>query len=119
MQQEQGRISPGNNKKMMKKSIFPLVMATTGHLAEEEDFKHSLSQSCIAKQHAQASAVLAQNGNNKENVCIVQGEAGDTDPLAVKKVYYKQAPNARFCAIQLWVLKWSLRRHMGARMLHF
>lgn len=72
-------------------------MATTGHLGEEEDFKCSLSQSCIAKQHAQASTVLAQNGNSKENVCIVQEEeAGDTDPLAVKKVYYKQAPNARF-----------------------
>lgn len=81
-------------------------MATTGHLAEEDDFKHSLSQSCIAKQHAQILTVLAQNGNNKENVCIVhrreeEEEADDTGPLDAKKVYYKQASNARFCAIYL------------------
>lgn len=102
----------------MKKSIFPLVMATTGHLAEEQDFKHSLFQSCIAKQHAQTSTVLAQNGNNKENVRVVrEEEAGDTGPLDVNKVCYKQAPNARFCAIQLCVLKWSLGRNMGVRIL--
>lgn len=118
MQLEQGRNSRGNNKKIMKKSIFPLVMATTGHLAEEEDFKQSLSQSCIAKQHAQTSTVLAQNGNNKENVCVVwEEEAGNTGPLDVKKMYYKQAPNGRFYALQLWVLKWSLGRNMGVRML--
>uniref|UniRef100_A0A8C9NVN1 Uncharacterized protein n=1 Tax=Serinus canaria TaxID=9135 RepID=A0A8C9NVN1_SERCA len=44
--------------------------------------------------------------------------AGDIDPLDVKKVYYKQAPNARFCAIQLRVLKWSLGRNMGVKMLN-
>lgn len=105
----------------MKKSISPVVMATTEHLAEEEDFKLSLSQSCIAKQYVQTSTVLAQNGNNKENVCIVQEEeAGDTGPLDVKKVYYKQASNARFCAVynyrywngawgKMWVLEcWIL-----------
>lgn len=87
MQQEQGRNSPGNNKQIMKKSISPVVMATTGHLAEEEDFKLSLSQSCIAKQHAQTSTVLSQNGKNKENVCIaLEEEAGDTGPFDVKKV---------------------------------
>lgn len=83
-------------------------MATTGHLAEEEDFKHTLFYSCIAKQHAQTSTVLAQNGNNEENVCVVGEKAvGDTDLINVKKAYYKQAPFARFSAVQLYVLKWS------------
>lgn len=91
-------------------------MATTGHLAEEEDFKHTLFHSCIAKQHAQTSTVLAQNGNNEKNVFVV-GEkvVGDTGLINVKKVYYKQAPFARFSALRLYVLKWSLGRNIDIR----
>lgn len=95
---------------------FSLVMAATGHLAEEEDFKHILFHSCIAKQHAQTSTVLAQNGNNEENVCVVGEKAvGDTDLINVKKEYYKQAPFASFSVLQLYMLKWSLGRNIDIR----
>ena len=91
-------------------------MVATGHLAEEEDFKHTLFRSYIAKQHAQTSAVLAQNGNNEENMCVVGEKAvGDTDLISVKKAYYKQAQFARFSVLQLYVLKWSLGRNIDIR----
>lgn len=94
-------------------------MAATGHLAGEEDFKHTLFHFCIAKQHAQTSTVLAQNGNNEENVCVVGKKVvGDADLINVKKVYYKQAPFARLSALQLYVLKWSLGRNTDMRILN-
>lgn len=95
-------------------------MVTTGHLAEEEDFKHTIFHSCIAKQHAQTSTVLAQNGKNQENVFVVGEKAvGDTDLLNVEKMYYKQTPFTAFSALYLYVLKWSLVRNLDISILDF
>ena len=116
---EWGRNCYGNNKKIMGKVNFSLVMAATGHLAEEEDFKHTLFHSCIAKQHTQTSAVLAQTGNNEENMCVVGEKAvGDTDLINVKKAHYKRALFARFSALRLYMLKWSLGRNADIRILN-
>lgn len=94
-------------------------MATTGHLAEEEDCKHTLFHSCIAKQHDQTSTVLAQNGNNEENLRVA-GEkvVGDTGLANVKKALCKQATFDRFSALQMYVLKWSLGRSIDIRILN-
>lgn len=87
---------------------FLLAMAATGHLAEKEEFKHTLFHCCIAKQHAQTSTVLAQNGNNEENACAV-GEkvVGDTDLINAQRACHRRLPDFLLCSYTCWNRVWA------------